>query len=564
MNALVNYGTDSESEDDDNIHSTSIQAQNPKLNNQGKEDREDEDDPILAALKDLQDFAASVNDNENKNGNGIEQPSSYANNGSGQESVVQQDDDEELKFLSFLQEIDAIPNPDESQQTPPPPPPAEPPLVMGIIPPPPPPPPLPPSSSETTAMPDALPLSSQASESTSQPISESTSTTTTTSTTESIHQSVQMIYNRLYYISLLPSASSAFQDLERRLLEFAIRIVDWTKGGMEEAYFLGRELADALIKEAAATSVMDVDGGSREEVGREETELGLPDFGGIVGSMIQYMFRLEQMATPHGWMAVWDAQDEAYGFQHVRTGLYSPVYPSTELINTLDPPAINVRASPTTYKRKDSWSHYSPTSSSSSPSTPTVSSATVTATMTAPALNPWAAPTTTPATGTLSQSVGSDGLAQSPSLSTANAAKHSPSETTPGATKKKKRKLEDSSASGSAGDDNSLFDQSIHPSRRAALVKNGNGSPASSTSSTGGKASSSSSTSNKVMPKKLASLLQKWNEKEAQVSDDEDDEEYDEGRQQQQQHQQDSSRTGANSQSIGGDWRDRRQQHQYK
>ncbi|KAG0278236.1 hypothetical protein BGZ95_004433 [Linnemannia exigua] len=560
MNALVNYGTDSESEDEDNLHSASIQVQSTKLNNQ---DKEDEDDPILAALKDLQDFAASVNDSENRNDNVTQQTSSSSNIGSGGESVVQQDDDE-LKFLSFLQEIDAIPNPDEPQlPAPPPPPPAESPIVIDYIPPPPPP-PLPPSPSDTTTIPPALSLSSQALSGTA------TTTTTTTatppSTTESIQESVQMIYNRLYYISLLPSASSAFQDLERRLLEFAIRIVDWTKGGMEEAYFLGPELADALAKEAAATCAMEVDGSSREEVGREETALELPDFGGIVGSMIQYMFRLEQMATPNGWMAVWDTQDEAYGFQHVRTGLYSPVYPSIELINTLDPPAAHVRVSPTTYKSNNSWNYYSSTTLSSSPSTPTVTSPTVT--MTAPALNPWAAPTATSATGatgTLSPSVGSDGLAQSPSLSTTNAAKQSPSETGPGTTKKKKRKLEDSSASGTTGDDRSLFDQSIHPSRRAALVKNGGVSPASSSTSSsggGGKVSSSSSSSSKVMPKKLASLLQKWNEKEAEVSDDEEDEENTEGRQQQ--HQQDSSRTGANSQSLGGDWRDRRQQHHYK
>ncbi|KAF9129224.1 hypothetical protein BGW39_004380, partial [Mortierella sp. 14UC] len=491
MNALLNYGTDSESDDDDTIshtHSASIQAQNKQDKDKDKEEEQDEDDSIMAALQDLQDFAASVNENQDENVTQKSSTRDASSSGSG-EPMVQ--DDDELKFLSFLQEIDAIPNPDESQQQPPPPPPPPPaefPLIIDNIPPPPPP---PPSSAPTTIPPGF----SSASSSTSQALSG------TGATTESIQQSVQMIYNRLYYISLLPSASAAFQDLERRLLEFAIRIVDWKKGGMEEAYFLGQELVDALNKKAATSNATMDD---HEAIGREEEkgELGLPQFGGIVGSMIQYMFRLEQMATPNGWMAVWDTEDEAYGFQHVRTGLYSPVYPSPDLITTLDPPAPHSRISPTTYK-SNSWTYYSSATLSSSPSTPTTpTSATVT--MTAPALNPWAAPTTTPPATSSPQSVGSDSLAQSPSQPNNSTTKPAPSEPTFGAAKKKKRKLEDSSsASGAGGEDGSLFDQSIHPSRRAALVKTGGGSPG---GGSGGKASSSSST--KVMPKKLASLLQ--------------------------------------------------------
>lgn len=291
MNALVNYGTDSDSEDDDisPTHKTTrpanTQAQTTTNNN------EDQDDPILAALKDLQDFAASVSENNLEPSSSNTTTADATAAGSGE--PMEQDQDE-LQFLSFLQEIDAIPNPDDVQPPPPPspppppPPPSEAPLAINNIPPP------PPSSSITIASPPPT-------------------TSASMTTTESIHQSVQNIYNRLYYISLLPSASTVAQDLERRLLEFAIRIVDWTKGGLEEAYFLGQDLADALAQEAAAAT--GDEGGSTPE----GVVADLPDFGGIVGSMIQYMFRLEQMITPNGWMAVWDTEDEAYGFQHVRT-----------------------------------------------------------------------------------------------------------------------------------------------------------------------------------------------------------------------------------------------------
>ncbi|KAF8941521.1 hypothetical protein BGZ47_007358 [Haplosporangium gracile] len=535
MNALVNYGTDSDSDsDDDDIsltHSTKkttgAQARTTTNNNANEEE---EDDPILTALKDLQDFAASVNENGSELSPSDSTNRTAAATGSGE---PMEQDQEELKFLSFLQEIDAIPNPDDEQPPPPPPPPppSESPLDFDNVPPPPP-----------------------APSSTSIPALSSTSASTTESqansgtTAESIHQSVQMIYNRLYHISLLPSSSSVTQDLERRLLEFAIRIVDWKKGGLEEAYFLGQDLADALA--------LEVDGSISTQEG---VVTALPDFSGIVGSMIQYMFRLEQMATPNGWMAVWDTEDEAYGFQHVRTGLYSPVYPSMDLITTLDPPvsttSTHARKSPTTYKSNTSWNYY-PSATTPSASSPSAHSfPTIAITMTAPVLNPWAAPAATTTVTLSPQSAGSDGinsLIQSPSLANTKTSS-STGEPAFGTAKKKKRKTDDSISTTASGDDGSLFDQSIHPSRRAALVKNGGGNPA----STAKASSSSSSSSSKVMPKKLASLLQKWNEKDVEMSDDDEDENNDPG-------QQDlgNSRTGANSQSLGGgDWRDRRHHH---
>lgn len=60
------------------------------------------------------------------------------------------------------------------------------------------------------------------------------------------------------------------------------------------------------------------------------------------------------------------------------------------------------------------------------------------------------------------------------------------------------------------------------------------------------------------MPKKLASLLQKWNEKDVDESD-EDDEEDNSGRSSSDPRS--AAFTGANSQSLGGDWRERRLNH---
>jgi hypothetical protein len=62
------------------------------------------------------------------------------------------------------------------------------------------------------------------------------------------------------------------------------------------------------------------------------------------------------------------------------------------------------------------------------------------------------------------------------------------------------------------------------------------------------------------MPKKLANLLQKWSEKDKEESDEDEDEQEHEYQAGSRQELNASSvpMTGANNQSLGGDWRDRR------
>jgi len=249
MNALVNYASDSDSENEE-----PPVTQQQQQRQQGQQ----EDDFLLSALKDLQSFADSVDD------------------GPGDRPDIDEDG-----FQSFLKEIDAIPCPSEDRDQPvlpPPPPPPSEPFETGTSPPPPPPPP--PETSLTTHLGN---------------IQETT-----------LHH-VKSIHSRLHHISLLPSTSIDQKDLERRLLEFAIRIVDWEKGGLYEAYFLGKELADAVVAYQQQGGTMSSD------------SVELPSFGGVVGSMIKHLHHLEHMAAPLGWSPIWDADDEAYGFQHSRT-----------------------------------------------------------------------------------------------------------------------------------------------------------------------------------------------------------------------------------------------------
>lgn len=58
------------------------------------------------------------------------------------------------------------------------------------------------------------------------------------------------------------------------------------------------------------------------------------------------------------------------------------------------------------------------------------------------------------------------------------------------------------------------------------------------------------------MPKKLASMLQKWNDKDKEEEEEEDEDEYEEDFQNHEHGA--AAMSGANSQSLGGDWRERR------
>ncbi|KAF9940534.1 hypothetical protein BGZ67_007504 [Mortierella alpina] len=287
--------------------------------------------------------------------------------------------------------------------------------------------------------------------------------------------------------------------MKRRLLEFAIRISDWKNGGLDDAYFLGKERAEAMaghLQRPIATSDQDV----------------IPPFGGVVGAMVKLVQELEQMVAPYGWSCVWDAEDEAYGFQHIRTGTYSSVYPSLELLHYLDPPTAPSHSA-STYRYSGSKSNYA-----ARPSTLFTAAAKPLAPAQQSPLNV-DSPNTPPSTS------GGDLI---PNVTTAAST---------AASKKKRRKPDEE------GDP--FSDQHIHPSRRAVLTNKG-GTPQSSISTAG---------TSKPMPRKMASLLQKWNEKDLEASSQDEEHEDKEARNR---RQSSSAITGANSQSLGHDWRDRR------
>ncbi|KAF9023519.1 hypothetical protein BGZ52_012599 [Haplosporangium bisporale] len=459
MNMLVDYDSSSESEAETTVH--------PQPGSAGQKEAKDSDNKdesfISGALKELQDFAASV----------------VATPGMQPKSPADAAADDDLQFMSFMKEIEAMPFiPDDPQSAdpsipPPPPPPTSPPMSPTDTgsPPPPPPPPPPPTLEEVEPLPPT--------------------------------ETVYSIYTRLQNLGLLPVTVIDQKDLKRRLLEFAIRIKDWEKGGLDAGYFLGRDRAEAITA-----------GQDGQDQPNSTNEDGLPAFGGIVGSMVKYMHELEQLATPHGWIATWDAEDEAYEFHH---GTYSPVFPSQELIAQLNPeePSHAYTSSGSRTSGRHSIPYY--TSSTKAPASISTSS--------------WQQPS-------LPVQTPSDKPNTPPTPTTRTSGPSSPVTLNPG--KKKKRKAVDP-----PGDPSTPQDQHIHQSRRAIFTQKG---PALNPSSGG----------SKVMPKKLASLLQKWNEKDVDESD-EDDEEENSGRSSSDPRS--AAFTGANSQSLGGDWRERRLNH---
>ncbi|KAF8986170.1 hypothetical protein BGZ46_008514 [Entomortierella lignicola] len=456
MNVLANYASDSDSEGESRNTPTKNGQPIAQQQQQSKENVIIEDDFVSNALKDLQSFAASVGETT---GNDSLRPG---------EQIGESEDLEELGLLSFLKEIDSIPCPleeqDQEQILPPPPP--SPPISSADMPPPPPP-----------LLQDPMTLLSNS-------ISD---------VNELTLKEIQMVYSRLYHLSLLPTPIDQ-KDLERRLLEFATRIVDYEKGGLYESYFLGQGRADFIE--------------SHKGVIGEAVSLELPSFGGIVGSMIKHMYELEQIVAPLGWAAVWDAEDEAYGFQHLRTGTYSPVFPSQELIHYLDPPTSRPPSSSMSPRNNRSYfTTRTAVTGGNSPST------------------------------TMKLSDNSSQVNTSPQTNIPK----------PQSEKTKKRKT-DAIMADSVKEDITFMDPHIHPSRRAALTaKSGAGS-----------LSSTAGLSSKPMPKKLASLLQKWSEKDLEESDEDDINNYQERQENNKLDSDVTSMTGSNAQSLGGDWRDRR------
>ncbi|GJJ78953.1 hypothetical protein EMPS_11312 [Entomortierella parvispora] len=474
MDFLAGYASDSDSESE---------LAGPTRGGSDPKDQDEEN--ILAAMKDLQSFAAMVDPTSASSSTSEPKsnPTSRTSQAQGN-GVPGIENPEDQQFLSFLKEIEAIPIPETDTEPLPPPPPPSSSLQTenGLVPPPPPPPP---------------------------PISDD-SQSTIASLLDS-GKAVHAIYNRLQNLSLLPSPTIDTKDLERRLLEFEVRIEDWEKDGLESWYFLGADRSQAIHSAQG-----------RQANGVDQLEMtAIPPFGGIVGAMEKRVQDLELKAAPFGWRAIWDPEEEAYGFEHVRTGTYSPVYPSLEQLLYLDPPAPPPPSTSSNYKRTKTPYTSSAWSASASSSTPpsnfvsSISASPTTSAAPASTHNPWTSPSTS-STGNPVNAMATD---------------------TPPNIKKKKRKL----AEESTPPTNDFADQHIHPSRRAALGPSQ-------------AASSSSTSTSKPMPKKLASLLQKWNEKDKDPSDDEEDEDEEEDRQE----HEGAGASGANTESLGGDWRERR------
>lgn len=146
--------------------------------------------------------------------------------------------------------------------------------------------------------------------------------------------SVQSIYSRIHQLSLLssPLIQSQAKELEKALIKFAIRILDWEKNGLRASYFLGEQRSEALDRRKQLTAQNnDGDGSMDEDMENDETSSQnvnnvngsgtgeLPPYSGVVGSMLETMIKVEQEAAPTGWKVIWDPQEDAYRFFHLRT-----------------------------------------------------------------------------------------------------------------------------------------------------------------------------------------------------------------------------------------------------
>ncbi|KAF9586138.1 hypothetical protein BGW38_009322 [Lunasporangiospora selenospora] len=524
MNMLVDYASESESEDE--VTLAPSKKQEFALPVKDANERGD-DDFILAALKDLQDFAASVDTSNQQETTSTANDSKEENRQQDTESSTSHataDDLEDLQLLAFLKEVDAIPFPaDEhdptfSSQPPPPPPPPPDPMQEAD-----PPPPLETPSEEVG-------------------VHES-------SALDSVSQCVYSAHVRLQQLFILPASNLDLKDLERRILEFAIRIVDWENGGLESSYFLGEAKANAEAQQSVPSP------------GTEATQSATDwvPYGGVLGSMLKHLHELEYLAAPTGWISIWDPADEAYGFQHVRTGAYLSTYPTLEQIHYLDPPPLPSPTAKTTqgsYRKSTYVSRPATGASFSSVSSPT----------SAPQLatfhNQWSLSSmTSPTNGSPSKDDSSTLASELPTASSPTI--HPPStpnavtsiESTTVVPARKKRKVSDLQSEHHGSMDSGSANQQMHPSRRALL-------------STKSSATATAVSSSKFMPKKLASMLQKWSEKDRETSDGERDDDDDDG------DGDNSSRTGhtayeksasgANSQALGSDWRERRLQQYNK
>ncbi|KAF9969339.1 hypothetical protein BGZ73_008341 [Actinomortierella ambigua] len=511
MNALVNYSDD----DSDSDQELPTQKQ-PSVANSAPTHQDDNDDDILAKLKELQSFAAMVGSDDDEDGsvpppppppateekdNAVQDSAlSESHTAEDNQDAAEDQEDQDRVFASFIDEINAVPTTTLVQTHPPPPPPTPPRLDTDDIPPPPP--PLP---SDALQVPSAEWIAANL---------------------PGI-ETPQAVYSRLHSLSLLPGTAMDQKDTERRMIEFAIRIFDWEQGGLRPEYFLGEEYARQLAETATRMG----------ESSLNATPSSLPPFGGVVGAMLKHIQELEVLAAPNGWQAIWDAEDEAYGFRHLRTDTFSSVYPSPELIQALDPV-------PPVSKQHRKYTKSNTTTSSTAATLPSPGFTTMpTESPSSPAtILGGAASTASPIT----TSSPSSSVTSIPTSTPLQTLQQPPLPQSSGAVIKKKAKRKAGEAI--AADDDPLADAHIHPSRRAVLAGASGAGGSSSTTTT----TTTTTAATSRMPKKVATLLQKWN---VQNMNDSDSESEDEGPAAAPSV---AASSGANSEQLGSDWRERR------
>ncbi|KAK3819144.1 MAG: hypothetical protein JOS17DRAFT_820182 [Linnemannia elongata] len=226
--------------------------------------------------------------------------------------------EQQIIFDTFLQEINAIPL-------------------------------LPLPSTDQPLLPPLPPRASSSTDPASQP---STSTKSLKDDDRWIQtQTPQTIYSRIHQLSTLPQTNRFNpKEVENRLIEFAIRLLDWEQGGLKPVYFLGEERA---IKELESRRREEESGGESDADDEGDLQAGsLPRYSGIVGEMIEFMHAVEKIAPPDDhWTVVWSLKELSYGFFHPATGTKSEEYPSTDLRSRLNPPSITSKTTaPTTAK----------------------------------------------------------------------------------------------------------------------------------------------------------------------------------------------------------------------
>ncbi|KAG0087129.1 hypothetical protein BGZ93_011137 [Podila epicladia] len=130
------------------------------------------------------------------------------------------------------------------------------------------------------------------------------------------YQSVPSIYRRIHRLSTLESPTLNYEELEARLIEFAIRILDWEQGGLNAVYFLGPARAVYVAGREGRDGREDV---NRSEEAQEGDGEFPPPYGGVVGETLQHLYELESTAAPPPWKLVWNAEEEAFSFHHIVT-----------------------------------------------------------------------------------------------------------------------------------------------------------------------------------------------------------------------------------------------------